>query len=156
MKTRSKDLEIIEDLLNLLTNTQQTFEVPVAAAIYDPELNLISQSLNQREVANDPTAHAEICVLREAGISQNNWNLAGFSLYITLEPCLMCAGAILQSRVSRVIFGAFNPGDSSTSAISLLRASNPQLEIVGGVLDKECSQFLSQWFSNQRMKKDRI
>ena len=153
MKTRSKDLEIIEDLLNLLTKTQQTFEVPVAAAIYDPEFNLISQSLNQRESVNDPTAHAEICVLRDAGISQSNWNLEGFSLYITLEPCLMCAGAILQSRVSRVIFGAFNPGDSSTSTISLLRATNPQLEVVGGVLDKECSQFLSQWFSNQRMQK---
>jgi tRNA(adenine34) deaminase len=153
MKTRSKDLEIIEDLLNLLTKTQQTFEVPVAAAIYDSEFNLICQSLNQREAANDPTAHAEICVLREAGISQGNWNLDGFSLYITLEPCLMCAGAILQSRVSRVIFGAFNPGDSNTSTISLLRATNPRLEVEGGVLDKECSQFLSQWFNNHRMQK---
>jgi tRNA(adenine34) deaminase len=153
MKIRSKDLEIIEGLLKLLTKTEQTFEVPVAAAIYDRELNLISQSLNQRESANDPTAHAEICVLRAAGIAQGNWNLEGFTLFITLEPCLMCAGAILQSRVSRVIFGAFNPGDSSTSTISLLRASNPQLEIVGGVLDKECSQFLSRWFNNQRMPK---
>jgi tRNA(adenine34) deaminase len=153
MKTRSKDLEIIGDLLDLLAKTEQTFEVPVAAAIYDQEMNLVGQSLNQRESSSDPTAHAEICVLREAGISQNNWNLDDFSLYITLEPCLMCAGAILQSRVSRVIFGAFNPGDSSTSTISLLRASNPQLEIVGGVLDKECSQFLSQWFSKQRVNK---
>jgi len=63
MKIRSKDLEIIEGLLNLLTKTEQTFEVPVAAAIYDQELNLISQSLNQRESTNDPTAHSEICVL---------------------------------------------------------------------------------------------
>jgi tRNA(adenine34) deaminase len=153
MKTRSKDLEIIEGLLSLLTKTEQTFEVPVAAAIYDQESNLIGQAINQRESENDPTAHAEICVLREAGISQGNWNLEGFSLYITLEPCLMCAGAILQSRVSRVIFGAFNPGDSSTSTISLLRVTRPQLEVVGGVLDKECSQFLSQWFNNQRMQK---
>jgi tRNA(adenine34) deaminase len=153
MKTRSKDLEIIEGLLNLLMKTEQTFEVPVAAAIYDQEMNLISQAINQRESSSDPTAHAEICVLRGAGISKGNWNLEGFSLYITLEPCLMCAGAILQSRVSRVIFGAFNPGDSSASTISLLRVANPQLEIVGGVLDKECSQFLSQWFSNQRLLK---
>ena len=153
MKTRSKDLVIIEGLLNVLAKTEQTFEVPVAAAIYDQELNLITQSLNQRESTNDPTAHAEICVLRDAGIVQGNWNLEGFSLFITLEPCLMCAGAILQSRVSRVIFGAFNPGDSSTSTISLLRATNPQLEVVGGVFDKECSQFLSRWFSDQRMRK---
>jgi tRNA(adenine34) deaminase len=108
MKTRSKDLEIIEDLLNLLTKTQQTFEVPVAAAIYDPEFNLISQSLNQREAANDPTAHAEIVTLRNAATSLGRWNLTGCTMYVTLEPCLMCAGAILESKISRLVFGAFD------------------------------------------------
>jgi tRNA(adenine34) deaminase len=116
-------------------------------------MNLVSQSLNQRETTNDPSAHAEICVLRQAGIHNQNWNLEGFTLYVTLEPCLMCAGAILQSRISRLVFGAFNPGDSSKSTITLLRVSNPQLEVVGGVLDKECSQLISQWFSHQRLLK---
>ena len=153
MKARANDLEIIENLLHLLNSSPQAFEVPVAAAVYDQEMNLVSQSLNQRESTNDPTSHAEICVLREAGIKNGNWNLEGFSLFITLEPCLMCAGAILQSRISRVIFGAFNPGDSSKSTITLLRATNPKLEIVGGVMDKECSQFISQWFTNQRLLK---
>jgi len=153
MKARANDLEIIENLLHLLNSSPQAFEVPVAAAVYDQEMNLVSQSLNQRESTNDPTSHAEICVLREAGIKNGNWNLEGFSLFITLEPCLMCAGAILQSRISRVIFGAFNPGDSSKSTITLLRVTNPKLEIVGGVKDKECSQFLSQWFTNQRLLK---
>jgi tRNA(adenine34) deaminase len=153
MKARANDLEIIENLLHLLNSSPQAFEVPVAAAVYDQEMNLVSQSLNQRESTNDPTSHAEICVLREAGIKNGNWNLEGFSLFITLEPCLMCAGAILQSRISRVIFGAFNPGDSSKSTITLLRVTNPKLEIVGGVMDKECSQFLSQWFTNQRLLK---
>jgi tRNA(adenine34) deaminase len=153
MKARANDLEIIENLLHLLNSSPQAFEVPVAAAVYDQEMNLVSQSLNQRESTNDPTSHAEICVLREAGIKNGNWNLEGFSLLITLEPCLMCAGAILQSRISRVIFGAFNPGDSSKSTITLLRVTNPKLEIVGGIMDKECSQFLSQWFANQRLLK---
>jgi tRNA(adenine34) deaminase len=153
MKARANDLEIIENLLHLLNSSPQAFEVPVAAAVYDQAMNLVSQSLNQRESTNDPTSHAEICVLREAGIKNGNWNLEGFSLFITLEPCLMCAGAILQSRISRVIFGAFNPGDSSKSTITLLRVTNPKLEIVGGVMDKECSQFLSQWFTNQRLLK---
>ena len=153
MKARANDLEIIENLLHLLNSSPQAFEVPVAAAVYDQEMNLVSQSLNQRESTNDPTSHAEICVLREAGIKNGNWNLEGFSLFIILEPCLMCAGAILQSRISRVIFGAFNPGDSSKSTITLLRVTNPKLEIVGGVMDKECSQFLSQWFTNQRLLK---
>jgi len=153
MKARANDLEIIENLLHLLNSSPQAFEVPVAAAVYDQAMNLVSQSLNQRESTNDPTSHAEICALREAGIKNGNWNLEGFSLFITLQPCLMCAGAILQSRISRVIFGAFNPGDSSKSTITLLRVTNPKLEIVGGVKDKECSQFLSQWFTNQRLLK---
>jgi tRNA(adenine34) deaminase len=153
MKPRPKDLEIMADLLREISETSQTAEVPVAASIFDTQMNLVSQSLNQREMTNDPSDHSEICVLRQAGINNQNWNLEGFTLYVTLEPCLMCAGAILQSRLSKVVFGAFNPGDSSKSTITLLRVSNPQLEVVGGVLDKECSQLISQWFSHQRLIK---
>lgn len=153
MKPRQDDIEIMHKLLELLSATSLTSEVPVAAAIYDNQLNLVSSSVNKRESTNDPTAHAEICVLKEAGRKNKNWNLDGFTLFVTLEPCLMCAGAILQSRISKVVFGAFNPGDSSQSTKTLLRVSNPQLEVVGGVLDKECSKILSTWFSNQRVLK---
>ena len=150
MKIRSQDQEIMSDLLNHLKNSTEVIEVPVAASVYDEDLNQISVAQNLREFTSDPSAHAEIVALRKAGQINSNWNLEGFSLYMTLEPCLMCAGAILQSKISRVIFGAFNSETTSQSSVELLRNGNPQLEVVGGVNEEECSTFLTQWFSEQR------
>ena len=150
MKIRSQDQEIMSDLLDHLKNSTEVIEVPVAAAVYDQGLNRISVAQNLRELTLDPSAHAEIVALRKAGQINSNWNLEGFSLYVTLEPCLMCAGAILQSKISRVVFGAFNPESTSQSSVELLRNGNPQLEVVGGVNEEECSTFLTRWFSEQR------
>ena len=150
MKIRSQDQEILSDLLDHLKNSTEVIEVPVAAAVYDQDLNQIAIAQNFRELTSDPSAHAEIVALRKAGQINSNWNLEGFSLYVTLEPCLMCAGAILQSKISRVVFGAFNPETTSQSSVELLRNSNPQLEVVGGVNEEECSTYLTQWFSEQR------
>ena len=150
MKIRSQDQEIMGNLLNHLKNSTELIEVPVAAAVYDEDLNQVSVSQNLRELTSDPSAHAEIVALRKAGQINSNWNLEGFSLYVTLEPCLMCAGAILQSKISRVVFGAFNSETTSQSSVELLRNGNPQLEVVGGVNEEECSTFLTQWFSEQR------
>jgi tRNA(adenine34) deaminase len=111
-------------------------------------------STNKRESTGDPSAHAEICVLREIGQKRGNWNLDGSTLFVTLEPCLMCAGAILQARISRVVFGAFNTEISSGSTIELMRAGNAQLEVVGGVREEKCSLVLSKWFSKQRIGKE--
>ena len=150
MKIRSQDQEIMRDLLNHLKNSTEVIEVPVAAAVYDQDQNQVSVSQNLRESTSDPSAHAEIVALRKAGQINSNWNLEGFSLYVTLEPCLMCAGAILQSKISIVVFGAFNSETTSQSSVELLRNGNPQLEVVGGVNEEECSTFLTQWFSEQR------
>lgn len=153
IKTRQQDIDAMSKLLEILNSSSQTTDVPVAAAIYDKQMNLVCSSTNKREMTNDPTAHAEIHVLSEAGQKKNTWNLQEFTLFVTLEPCLMCAGAILQSRISKVVFGAYNPGNISQSTYPLLRENNPQLEVVGGVLNQECSEKLSTWFSNQRLLK---
>ena len=153
MKIRSQDQEIMSGLLDYLRNTPTVIEVPVAAAVYDQNLNQVVVTHNLRELTSDPSAHAEIVALRKTGQLLNNWNLEGLSLYSTLEPCLMCAGAILQSKISRVVFGAFNTETTSQSSVELLKNGNPQLEVVGGVNEKECSTYISQWFSEQRKTK---
>jgi tRNA(adenine34) deaminase len=150
VKIRSQDQEIMSDLLDYLKNSPIAMEVPVAAAVYDQNLKQVAIAHNLRELTSDPSAHAEIVALRKAGQQFGNWNLEGSRLYVTLEPCLMCAGAILQSKISRVIFGAFNPETTSQSSVELLRNANPQLEVVGGVNDEECSTYLTRWFSERR------
>ena len=153
MKIRSQDQEIMSDLLDYLKSSPAVLEVPVAAAIYDQNQKQVAIAHNLRELTSDPSAHAEVVALRKAGQMFGNWNLEGCSIYVTLEPCLMCAGAILQSKISRVTFGAFNPETTSQSSGELLRNGNPQLEVVGGVNEKECSTYISQWFSEQRKTK---
>jgi len=153
MKPRPQDEAIMDGLLEYLESKNSGTEVPVAAALYDKDLTLLTMSTNQRESTADPSAHAEICVLREVGQKRSNWNLEGLTLFVTLEPCMMCAGAILQARISRVVFGAFNTEVSSISTIELLRAGNSQLEVVVGVRDENCSLVLSKWFSKQRIEK---
>jgi tRNA(adenine34) deaminase len=153
MKPRPQDEAIMEGLLQYLVSKKSATEVPVVAGLYDKDLTLLSMSTNKRESTADPSAHAEICVLREIGQKRGNWNLEGLTLFVTLEPCLMCAGAILQARISRVVFGAFNTEISSGSTMELLREGNTQLEVVGGVREEKCSLVLSKWFSKQRIEK---
>jgi tRNA(adenine34) deaminase len=153
MKPRPQDEAIMDGLLQYLESKNSATEVPVVAGLYDKDLRLLAISSNKRESTGDPSAHAEICVLREIGQKRGNWNLEGLTLFVTLEPCLMCAGAILQARISRVVFGAFNTEISSGSTIELLREGNTQLEVVGGVREEKCSLVLSKWFSKQRIEK---
>ena len=150
MKIKDFDKQVIQDLVNYLKNDNNSSEIPVACAIYDKNSNLIIKSRNSKEELNDPSAHAEILSLRKAGEFLNKWNLEGLSLYVTLEPCLMCAGAILESKISKLVFGAFRQKTKLYSPIEIVRSENKKIEIVSGVLEAECSEILTNWFNNHR------
>jgi len=156
MIASQNDKKIMNELISNLRKNPSRVEVPVAAAVYDTDLNLVSVAFNAREKNLDPTAHAEVQALRLAGEKVKNWNLSGFNLYVTLEPCLMCTGAIQQSRITKVVFGAFNMERASVTCSEVLRNSGQTIEVVGGVCEEECSKFLTEWFNQLRHSKDSI
>ena len=128
-------------------------DVPVGAVILNANGDLISTGNNQRELLNDPTAHAEIVVIRNAAKALGNWRLDGCTIVVTLEPCAMCAGAIVQSRISKVVFGAWDEkAGASGSVWDLLRDPRAlhKVEVTSGVLEEECGAMLKEFFSEQR------
>ena len=128
-------------------------DVPVGAVIIDANGNIISTGHNQRELIRDSTAHAELISIKSASKSINSWRLENLTLVVTLEPCLMCAGAILQSRVSRVVFGAWDKKAGACGSVwDVLRdgRSLHKVEVSGGVLENECAAILSDFFSQKR------
>lgn len=128
-------------------------EVPVGAVIIDAENRLVSESENRRERDCDPTAHAEILALRAAGRSLKSWRLNQCTLYVTLEPCPMCAGAIIQSRVGTLVYGVDDPKTGAISTVINLpngACSNHRLKIFGGILEQRCQQQLRHWFAAHR------
>jgi tRNA(adenine34) deaminase len=128
-------------------------DVPVGAVILNANGDLISTGNNQRELLNDSTAHAEIVAIRHAAKSLGNWRLDGCIIVVTLEPCAMCAGAITQSRVSKVVFGAWDEkAGASGSVWDLLRDPRAlhKVEVTSGVLEEECGAMLKEFFSEQR------
>ena len=128
-------------------------DVPVGAVILNASGDLISTGNNQRELLNDPTAHAEIVAIRHAATALGNWRLDDCIIVVTLEPCAMCAGAIAQSRISKVVFGAWDEkAGASGSVWDLLRDPRALLkvEVTSGVLEEECAAMLKEFFSEQR------
>lgn len=127
-------------------------EVPVGAVIV-LEGEIIGHGHNQRETENDPTAHAEILALREAGKRLKGWRLQGATLYVTLEPCPMCAGALLLSRIERVVYGIDDPkAGSAGSLINILQfpGFNHNVKITSGILAEECKELLQSFFRKKR------
>ena len=128
-------------------------DVPVGAVILNASGDLISTGNNQRELLNDPTAHAEIVAIRHAATALGNWRLDDCIIVVTLEPCAMCAGAIAQSRISKVVFGAWDEkAGASGSVWDLLRDPRAlhKVEVTSGVLEEECGVMLKEFFSEQR------
>lgn len=128
-------------------------DVPVGAVVLSPEGVVMGTGHNDREGSGDPTAHAEVLALRAAAAALGQWRLSGCTLVVTLEPCTMCAGAIVISRVSRVVYGAADPkAGAAGSLFDLLRDRrlNHRPEVVGGVLAEECSAVLLAFFQARR------
>ena len=130
-------------------------EVPVGAIIIDGYGNLIAEAENRRERDKDPTAHAEILALRTTGQALQNWHLNQCTLYVTLEPCPMCAGAIAQARLGLLVYGADDPKTGAIRTVANIpdsACSYHRLSVIGGILETTCRQQLQDWFAQQRRK----
>lgn len=128
-------------------------EVPVGAAIVDTNGELLSEASNLTITNNDPTAHAEIIALREAGAKIGNYRLVGATVYSTIEPCAMCAGALVNARVARLVFGAHDERFGAVETHFQLCSSdllNHRIEIVSGVLADECRELMQAFFRSRR------
>lgn len=141
--------------IELAQNAGDAGEVPVGAVIVDVDGNLIAEGENRKERDKDPTAHAEIIAIRTAGQARQNWHLNQCTLYVTLEPCPMCAGAIVLARLRLLVYGA---DDAKTGAIRTVAnipdsaCSNHHLPVLGGILESVCRQQLQSWFAQRRSK----
>ncbi|GLY33615.1 tRNA-specific adenosine deaminase [Kineosporia sp. NBRC 101731] len=130
-----------------------TGDVPVGAVVVDRAGRVVGRGRNEREAAQDPTAHAELLALRQAAAATGSWRLDGATLVVTLEPCAMCAGAIVLARVSRVVLGAWDPKAGATgSTRDIVRDSrlNHWVEVVGGVRGAEAAGLLLNFFAERR------
>ncbi|MBO6258112.1 MAG: tRNA adenosine(34) deaminase TadA [Succinivibrio sp.] len=130
-------------------------EIPVGCVIVDPQGRIVSSGCNQTITAHDPTAHAEIVALRRAGLALDNYRLVGLTMYVTLEPCCMCAGALIHSRIHRLVYGADDPKTGACSSVfDVLK--NPRhnhiIEVRGGVLACQCANVLSAFFRRRRVE----
>jgi len=137
-------------------NAAELDEVPVGAVLVDINGVLVSAGHNQPIRSHDPTAHAEIMVLRDAARKLKNYRLPGTTLYVTLEPCTMCVGALVQARVARIVYGATEPKTGAIESAQRLFESgeyNHKPDIQGGVLADECSSLLSRFFAAKRAAK---
>ena len=130
-----------------------TKDVPVGALVIDSDGNIVGSGRNRREEDNDPTAHAEIVAIREAADIAGSWRLDGHTLVVTLEPCAMCAGAIAQSRIKTVVFGAWDEKAGAVGSVwDVLRDPRApfRVEVISGVLEEECAQLLNEFFTSLR------
>jgi tRNA(adenine34) deaminase len=132
-----------------------TGDVPVGAVVVGPDGVLLSGACNAREASGDPTAHAEVVALRAAAAVRGQWRLSGCTLVVTLEPCTMCAGALVLARVDRVVYGAPDPKAGAAGSLWDVvrdRRLNHRPEVVAGVLEPECAEVLRAFFADRRLR----
>lgn len=153
MTPTDRDLAAMRRAFALADAAQGDGDVPVGAVVLDAEGAVIGEGRNLREVTHDPTAHAEIVALRDAASRIGSWHLADCTLVVTLEPCVMCAGAILQARVPRVVFGSWDAkAGAAGSMYDVLRDRRlpHRVEVVGGVEEERAAAQLRAFFEGRR------
>jgi tRNA(adenine34) deaminase len=142
----------MREALLVAKSAVSTGDVPVGAVIINKDGVVVGKGFNEREANNDPTAHAEVVAIRNAAARLQNSRLDGCTLIVTLEPCAMCAGAIAQSRISRLIFGAWDEKAGAVGSVwDVLRDPRSifKVEVTSGVLEKECAALLKDFFSDK-------
>jgi len=149
----ASDLDAVALALDVARATPPD-EVPVGAVVLDPSGRVIGSGFNERVTAADPTAHAEVLALRRAGAALGSWQLVGCTLAVTLEPCTMCAGALVLARVARLVFGAWDPKAGAVGSVWDVvrdRRLNHRPEVVSGVRAAECGALLEAFFAAKRV-----
>lgn len=148
-----KDREYMRLALEQARKASAQGEVPIGAVLVR-DGQVLAQAHNFREIWQDPTAHAEIVAIREAATRSGSWRLTDTTLYVTLEPCAMCIGAIILARIPRLVFGAMDPKAGACGSIFDLPAErrlNHRIEVIGGVLEQESQELLQSFFKNLRL-----
>lgn len=143
----------MQQALALANQAATSDDVPVGALIVNDQGEIIGVGENLREKNNDPTAHAEIIAIKNAAQGMGNWRLDDLTMVVTLEPCAMCAGAIVQTRIKRLVFGAFDERAGAVGSIwDVVRDKRvlTKVEVISGVLEKECAQVLTNFFKGKR------
>ncbi|MFL6164388.1 MAG: nucleoside deaminase [Jatrophihabitantaceae bacterium] len=131
----------------------QTADIPVGAVLFGPAGGVLATAYNSREAGQDVTGHAEIVALRAGAVALGDWQLVGCTLVVTLEPCTMCAGALVQARVARLVFGAWDPKAGAVGSLWDVvrdRRLNHRPEVYGGIRAEECGALLTDFFARRR------
>jgi len=129
-------------------------DVPVGAVVFSAEGEVLGVGHNQREADSDPTAHAEVVALRAAASAGGGWRLPDCTLVVTLEPCVMCAGALMLARIGRLVLGAWDPKAGACGSVWDVvrdRRATHKVEVIGGIREQECSQILLDFFAGHRL-----
>ena len=152
--TTDDDIRFMQAAIRQAYIAQENGDVPVGAVIVHQD-KIIAKTYNQRQLLNDPTAHAEILALTSASQYLSSWRLHGCTIYVTLEPCSMCAGALVLARMDRLVFGCHDPKTGACGSIYNIvqdERLNHSLDIRDGVLEDDCSQMLSDFFQQRRLE----
>lgn len=147
-----KTIRFMKEALKEAKKAELLDEVPIGCVIVKDD-KVIARGHNVRESQQNPTGHAEIIAIQKASKKLDSWRLENCDIYVTLEPCIMCSGAIIQSRIRHIYFGAFDPkGGALGSSIDVLKANNinHHPEVTSGVLQEECSSIISNYFKSKR------